>query len=592
MAGDVILGNGPVREHWRGLLFRGLCAVAVIAWVHVALSLASVAHAGWIAATLGAVLAALVAWRVRGAPREFLGFTDLPRRSAGLSSGALLAWAGVIGALTLLPLLSTALPPFDDYANHLARIHVIADGGHDPALARFYAVVWRIIPDLGMDLLLVPLVPTLGIYAAGKLFLIVSTLLLLAGPFAIQGALLRRLSAGPLVSALFIHSYVEKMGVTNYVFGVGLAVMATAGWIALRERGPVARALVSAGCIVVLFFCHLVALGLYGLAIFSFEVWRFGAGLDRRRRIIDAAVLVLPFLLAVVLLLLGPHTDAPPLPTTWGGLHARLDGLRMLVQGYDPRLDLLLLLGMAAGLLAAARAGMLRLHPFGWLFLLVGGAAFLVIPNRAMGSWGAAARLPFGLVFVLSGALRWDLATARARAIFAAALLALMLLRTASTEAAFLRYDHVRQDFMASLTRVAPGSRIMIAADYARADDALRAIWELPCLAVIERSSLVSMEYSHPLGQVLEVRPAYRASTGGYNDDPVALADLLRPPSHDVPPYTIPYDPSGRIYWKGWPHDDDYVYIMDRADPASPAPERLEMLYVGDRVQLLRVRPH
>nr|MDA8249270.1 hypothetical protein [Rhodospirillales bacterium] len=252
--------------------------------------------------------------------------------------------------------------------------------------------------------------------------------------------------------------------------------------------------------------------------------------------------------------------------------------------------DLLFLLGLVAGFVWALRRRVVTLPAAGWAFLALGGAVFLVLPNWAQGSWGAAARLPTGMAFVLCGMLRWDLPTKRAQHVFLAALAALLLFRTATVEAAFLRYDRVARAVAASLPLIPPGSRILVAADYSHDDNALRAIRELPCLAVIERASLVSIEYSDPFGQILVVKPPYRAMTGGTTDDPVALPDLLRPPPHDMKPLTLPYDPSGRVYWRDWPRDYDYVYLLNPQAPTSPDPARLQLLYTGDRVQLFRVR--
>ncbi len=578
------LSDGRSGGRVRAVVFRGLVALATLATLRSLAALLGLAHAGWIAAAAGVPLAALAAWRV-GEPAEFLPpAATLPVWRAPQPMApvrGVLAVGAAATALTLLPLLIHPLPPFDDYLNHLARIFIIAAHGRDPLLARFYTIEWRLIPNLAMDLLVPPLVPLLGIFVAGKLFLVITTLLLLGGPLAIHWALYRRLSAGPLAAALFLHTYVEKMGVLNYQFSVGLALLMVAAWIGLERRGALLRGVVSGGFVVVLFFGHLVALGIYGIGITAV------AAAGGRRRPADAAALLLPFGLVWPLLLLGPGDSPPLLPDAWGGVGARLNALRLLFAGYDPVLDALLLLGLAAGLLLAVRAGGLRLHPAGWMTLLLGGAVFLVMPNRVMGSWGGAAWLAFGLVMLLSGMLWWRWPGRRAMVAF----VALLLLRVAATEEGFIRYDRVQREVVASLAQLAPGSRILIAADYDHADDALRAIWDLPCLAVMTRSSLVSLVYTDPRQQVLTLRPAWRGMAGGYNDDPVALPDLLYPPAQDAAPDTLPYDPSGRIYWRDWPHDYDNIYVMDRLGAGSPDPARLVALFAAGRVQLFQVRP-
>lgn len=570
---------------------RALVAVAVIVTVHVAASLAQARHAGWVAAGLGVPLGLAAALAVRRVPAGLIQTEAAARPLAPARPGLLLPATAALFLIALAPLLTTRFPPFDDYLNHLARIHVIALGDAPSPLHAFYAIHWKLIPNLAMDIIVPPLARAIGIFAAGKLFLIMAMLLLLSGPFAIARAMHGQWSPGPLLATLFIVNYVSKMGVVNYEFGVGLALFAIAAWIALRERPAWLRGIVSTGFVAALFLSHLVALGLYGVAIASIEIARLRARPEQRRHpVADAAALLLPFVVALPMLASGWGGAHSAIPWRWGGIHSRLEGLRMLVEGYAPRLDLLFLLGMVAGLAWALRRRVVSLPAAGWVFLALGGAVFLILPNWAQGSWGAAARMPTGMAFVLCGMLRWDLPSARAQRAFLAVVAALLLFRTATAEAAFLRYDRVARDVSASLTLIPPGSRILVAADYTDDDNALRAIRELPCLAVITRASLVSIEYSDPPGQILVVKPPYRAMTGGTTDDPVALPDLLHPPPHDMPPMTLDYDPSGRVYWRDWPRDYDYVYVMNRQAPASPDPARLDLLYTGDRVQLFRVR--
>ena len=69
--------------------------------------------------------------------------------------------------LVSIPIWTNQLPPLIDYANHLARMHVIATIKTDPDLARFYEVDWQIIPNLMMDLTIPLLAPVVTVYHAG-----------------------------------------------------------------------------------------------------------------------------------------------------------------------------------------------------------------------------------------------------------------------------------------------------------------------------------------------------------------------------------------------------------------------------------------
>jgi hypothetical protein len=63
-------------------------------------------------------------------------------------------WSAFALAMMLVgvPVFSTVLPPLLDYPNHLARMHLLAEG--DDA---FYSVRWAALPNLAEDLIVPPL---------------------------------------------------------------------------------------------------------------------------------------------------------------------------------------------------------------------------------------------------------------------------------------------------------------------------------------------------------------------------------------------------------------------------------------------------
>lgn len=486
-------------------------------------------------------------------------------------------------AVALLPVLLTRLPPLVDYINHLARMHVIAAGGRDPLLDRFYAIGWKIVPNLAEDLVVPPLARLGNVYLAGKLFVLAYIVLILTGAHAIHYALHRHLSLGPLVAVLFLYNRIDKMGTVNYLFGIGIAMWALAAWIALRQAPPLLRGAVSLAFVIVLFFCHLSALGIYGVAIASYEAWRaWSAPADWRRRLGDAAVLLLPFAAALALLFAGPSSTLPVAPPRWE-LFSKLRGIYFAINAYSDLVDIPLALAMAGIAVWAVRRGILRVHPAGWFFMAFAAAVFLAMPVELMSAWGADLRLPAAALFILTGFLDWRLNAAGWR-IFVAVLAGFAILRLATVEIAWHRFDRVVAEFRDSLRQVVPGSTILVARQAPRVPTWLSPLGFLPCLATVERSSLVSLTFSHPLQQILVVKPPYRAIAGGYDDNAVPIPELLSPPARSAA------SPSGRIYWADWPRTYDYVYVINTAGEPNPAPDRLDRLYEGEHFQLYRVK--
>jgi hypothetical protein len=357
--------------------FRGVCAAGVAISIHstaalgelpqyAAAVLGEVPHSGLIGGGLASLAGLAVALTVREAPPAFLNCSYVPRGGAHAQTRQLVPATALLLAIVIAPVLLTKLPAFCDYTNHLARMHIMSV--QDNLLETFYRIQWRVIPNLGIELIVPSLARAFGIFAAGKLFVVLYTLLLCA----------------------------------------------VATWIALRDSRPAFLGLVSLFCVIVLFFVHFMGLAIYGLAIGSYELWRMCSRPQGIRTwLVDAAILVVPFAAAIPLLLLGPQHPIHALPVEWGGFRLRLEGLRDVVQTYFRGPDVAALLIMLAGFLWAVWSRVLDMHPFGWIFLGVMAIVYLIMPNQAMDSYGTVIRFPIAAVFVLAGVLQWELTSAR-----------------------------------------------------------------------------------------------------------------------------------------------------------------------------------
>lgn len=484
-----------------------------------------------------------------------------------------------------VPLLDFKVPPLSDYINHLARCYIIALDGRDTVLAQFYSIKWQLIPNLAIDLIVPPLARVFDIYTAGRIFLVLTMFLLLAGPQVIHRALFGRWSVGPLVAALFLYNGAALSGTVNYLFGMGVALLAVAAWISLRHASAPRRCVVSAAFIIVLYVSHFGALGLYGVALLGFEIWcaRNEAGYRRRWRS-HLLALILPFLVVPVLAVLGPGGhDLMTGAIAWT-LYDKLRGLSFVIESQQlSRIPdavagvVLLALGIWA-----YRRGLVRLHPAGVFIGAVALVAFLVTPVSIMSAWGADVRQPLGYLFILIGFLDWQLAPTWTRHAFLFVLAALVLARTLFVEYAWSQLEPTNVEMNKSFARIARGSTVLVA----ESDDKYgHWMHYIACGVMIERSSLCSLAFSDPQQQVLVVNPPFRAIAGGFNDDPPKLSELINPPRES------PESPSGRIYWANWRNTYDYVYLLSTAPgAANPLPDKLKLAYEGLHFQLYQVR--
>ena len=148
-------------------------------------------------------------------------------------------WALALLCLILLaPLALVDMPPLLDYPNHLARAVVLAAGTSDPILSRMYAAHWAVIPNLGTDLVLPPLLHLLPVHLAGRIVVGISILLPVAGTIAYSRAMFGAYSPWPLASGLVAYNATLLLGFLNFVAAIGIALLLAAGWIAWRERHP------------------------------------------------------------------------------------------------------------------------------------------------------------------------------------------------------------------------------------------------------------------------------------------------------------------------------------------------------------------
>ena len=123
-----------------------------------------------------------------------------------------------------------------------------------------------------MDLIVPLLAQVMKIYMAGQVFIVAMFALIISGTLVLNRALIGRWSAMPLFAIPLLYNFVFLVGLMNYIFGIGVALWALAGWVAVRERVWPLRFALSTASVVVLFFCHLSALGIYGIGVLSFEL--------------------------------------------------------------------------------------------------------------------------------------------------------------------------------------------------------------------------------------------------------------------------------------------------------------------------------
>ncbi len=521
------------------------------------------------------------------------------QRKAGMVQAGVLA-APLVTSRLLLPVLlvllgaaaapvfSVQVPPLEDYINHLARMYVLTNGDRDPLVAKFYGIEWAVIPNLVMDLVVPLFSKWMNIYLAGQIFVVLTLTLLVTGSFVVHYAIHRRWSAWPLVSFLFLYNNILLFGFMNYLFGLGVALWGVAAWILLRpQRSPV-RAVVSTAFVLVLFTCHLFDVGVYGMGLLCYEAWvlrsrRQADGRIKRSRVIrDGLAFALPFVPLVPLMVISPTTGLAT--ENYWDTTGKLDGLYYIFQNYSDLFDLSLAALVIGAAVWAARARMLALHPVGWYLLALGLVVYMAMPRMFFGSWVADQRLPVALAFLVIGFVNFKDDHRWARYFLYTFVLGVACARFVSVFLVWQQIDHAYADFRQSVAMIEPGSTILVAnADDPTGSDAFNMpLSHAACMAIIERSSLVSTAFSVAGKQILSVNPKYRDRVDTEDGDPPTVSQLIAAANQDR-------TGEPEAYWSHWTEQFDYVYILYTDGTANPAPDLLSRVYDGRRFQLYKV---
>ena len=227
------------------------------------------------------------------------------------ATGIVLVYAA-IAALLAVPVLVTQVPLGVDDLNHLARIYIRAHIDTDPDLARLFEVRADVIPYLGMDLLLTPLARLLPIMLVGRVYILVLVWGLVGAVVVLQRAFTGRIGLGPAATGLIAYNGLMAWGLINYVLGLILALLAFAAWHSQRAKSWPLRLALFTGAATVLYLTHLLAFGLYGVLVASYEF--FGRARPWRMPLRDWVVLagqaVPSLLLWSALSIKMPETDS------------------------------------------------------------------------------------------------------------------------------------------------------------------------------------------------------------------------------------------------------------------------------------------
>jgi hypothetical protein len=137
--------------------------------------------------------------------------------------------------------------------------------------------------------------------------------------------------------------------------------------------------------------------------------------------------------------------------------------------------------------------------------------------------------------------------------------------------------------FRESVELIDRGAKVMVAyADPDGGDDVRDlGLVHAACLAVIERSALVTTVFTVTGKQILHVRADYHDRVDTQDGSPPTVENMLR---------VADRDDSHDDYWRRWTTDYDYLYVLfTDANYKNPDPARLTPVFAGEKFILYRI---
>jgi hypothetical protein len=223
----------------------------------------------------------------------------------------------------------------------------------------------------------------------------------------------------------------------------------------------------------------------------------------------------------------------------------------------------------------------MRFHLMGWLLLAIGAVVYFAMPRVLFSTYMADQRLPIGLAFMIIACLDLELRHRIVRRGFAAMLLVLVATRVTEVQVSWNKLSRPVESVYKTLHEIERGATVLVAyADPTGGDDVQDyGLVHAACLAMIERSALVTTAFTVPGKQIMHMREEYADRADTEDGTPPSLEQLVLASDKG----------EGDHYWNFWPKHYDYVYVLFTEKGAeNPDPVHLRLVAEGPRFQLYR----
>ncbi len=344
-------------------------------------------------------------------------------------------------AAILVPIWIVDYPGMADYPNHLVRCYILAHYHDNPLWQQRYFIDHTPLPNLAIELAVVPLLYILPILICGKIFLSLAATLYVLGCSAVGRAITGKPNwLAPLCAFTFYNTQLFE-GLVNYIFGVGIFLLAFAFWLSVRRRITPWSFLGCCLLSLIAYLAHLSSIAFLGLACLTVALLDYAEDRKLSRFVFKMAWLTCPLLLLIAFFKGSGQMGTIEWAHLW-----KLDPTQLLspIKSYSMFLDIGAVAALTACFIALSKGCTLhRTVAVSLVFFLF----FLITPEGVFTAGYIAQRfvVPGCLLLVLSMEPRWGW---RQKAALGLAL-ATMTVRTGDIAANWLSIDRESRHVLA-----------------------------------------------------------------------------------------------------------------------------------------------
>ncbi|RJF93690.1 hypothetical protein D3876_05155 [Sphingomonas cavernae] len=407
----------------------------------------------------------------------------------------------------------------------MGRYRVELDLASSPGLQQFYDFQWRLIGNLGVDLLVIPLAKLFGLELAVKLIVMAIPPLTVTGFLLIAQEVHGRLPPTAALALPLAYGYPFQFGFINFALSMALTFLAFALWLKLtRARRLAVRNCIFVPLSVIIWTTHVFGWGVLGLLVFAAELTRLrGEGKRWTDAAFHGSLNCLPLAPPLLLMLMWRSGEVTGSTGDWFNWPAKIGYFAMMLLDRWRILDLFSVAVLAVTVYAAARdreTGFSRTIGIGALLLL---AAYVFLPRVLIGSAYADMRLaPFVMAVALLAIRFAPACQQRHLQLVAVGALAFFLVRTTATTISFWLYDRDYDRELAAVPHIPEHARLVsfVGTTCNFPYWGLTKMEHLPSLALVRRGAYANDQWIMPGAQLLGTR---HQEAGWFSRDPSQL---------------------------------------------------------------------